>query len=710
MFKLENDKILLILSDKGLITSFKNKVTGNEYIYPGEDVWRLFLYEGEPGKPKVGTMPYCWEIPVYSKEQKPEIEKEGDNLLKVIYNGVTCVKHDPEKAVRYAECAGLTDRVLNIRLTFTVALKGDETVWKCQIENDENIGVGEIWFPIISATWLSSEKDDYLLLPSGMGQRINKPLEKMKGKRSTMLGFSVAPHMSSELSPFRSLYPGFASMQWFTLCNPREGLYMASYDKSLQTTCINVEKKIDGVREHLMLCFAKYPFIERGEKWESAEFVVSAYVGSWHVAAKKYRSWTDTWMVKPKPPKWVRQMNGWQWNSLKWQNGVIRWTYKDIPKLYEDAKLGGLDSIWLVGWSHAGNDREYPDYPYNLDPRLGTEEELKKSLEQVKKDGGNIWLYNNGRLVDPLTEWYKKIGHKVTMKTIWGNEYIDTWTYWEHGSLMDLSNNYHVTIACPSTDEWYKVLLGYAKRSRYLGSKAVFYDFWVHLFPYLCFDKTHLHEKPAYAYGPGVVSILKRVREEMTREDPDFAFSAEGIGDAAGQYIDFFQGAGSGFQPGPEDFPEMFRYTFPEYIVSNRVIEIEDYYRLNFAFVYGFRFDFEFNFTRGTFKDSPKLAAYSKRLCEIRKKHADLLLEGRFVDDEGFTIDNPRIVAKAFKNDDKLAVLVWNPQKNAEKFQIKVSKEYRLEVVESIQGESKKVPEEIQANSIMALIYKKTGQ
>jgi len=57
MHILENEKISLSLSDKGLITSLKNRATGHEYItYPEEDTWRLILYEGEVGKP----LPLKW--------------------------------------------------------------------------------------------------------------------------------------------------------------------------------------------------------------------------------------------------------------------------------------------------------------------------------------------------------------------------------------------------------------------------------------------------------------------------------------------------------------------------------------------------------------------------------------------------------------------------------------------------------------------------
>jgi len=716
MYKLENEKIALTLSDEGAIIGLKNKVTGHEYItYPGGDLWRLFLYEGEPGKPKVGTMPYCWEIPVYSRDQqKLRITQEND-ALKVEYKGIKVAETGP--SIKYAKQAGLTGKLLNINLSYTVRLQGDETVWEVELENNEDVGIGEIWFPIISGvTWLSPAKDDSLLIPHYYGEKINRPLETMTSKRFGMLG-DIQPHITHIMYPYRMLYPGPASMQWYALCNPREGLYLGSHDKSAQTTCLNIDKEKYQGKEFLQFTFGKYPFIEKGGTWKSAPFVVCPYKGSWHIVAKKYLAWANTWMKKRTPPKWVRQMNGWQWIGLKWQSGVIQFTYDEIPRLYEDAKLGGLNTTWLVGWPHAGNDREYPEYPYNIDSRLGTEEQLKKSLAHVQAEGGNIWLYNQGRMVDPETKWYKDIGHRVVMKTIWGGEYIENWSYWSYGSLMDLSNQYKLLDACPSTPEWSNILLDYAKRSKELGTRAVFYDYWCHLRPYLCFDKTHTHKHPAMAYGPGMLAILDRVKTEMAKEDPEFAIITEGITDVAGQYVDAVQGlvkrAKQNIYDAPaeedlryETFPELLRYTFPELILSNRQIDAEDYASLNWAFVYGMRFDIEINFNKGTFRDAPQLATQCKRLCKIRNEYSDLLLEGTFVDTEGFSLSNEKLVAKAYKNGDKYAVLIWNPLENEQPVKVYVT-DYELEKAISMEGKSSQIPPAmLGANKVLVLLYK----
>lgn len=44
----------------------------------------------------------------------------------------------------------------------------------------------------------------------------------------------------------------------------------------------------------------------------------------------------------------------------------------------------------------------------------------------------------------------------------------------------------------------------------------------------------------------------------------------------------------------------------------------------------------------------PALATFFTRLCALRNRHADVLLDGRFVDNEGFLADNSRVSAHAF--------------------------------------------------------------
>src|ERR1039458_1351411 len=105
---------------------------------------------------------------------------------------------------------------------------------------------------------------------------------------------------------------------FYALANGEEGIYVASHDKTLMTTTLNVMAHSgDG----LSVSMVKYPFVKTGETWTSEPTIIRLFRGDWHVAARAYRAWADTWIPKPDPPKWLRRMNGWIIPNLKAQNG-----------------------------------------------------------------------------------------------------------------------------------------------------------------------------------------------------------------------------------------------------------------------------------------------------------------------------------------------------------------------------------------------------
>jgi hypothetical protein len=120
----------------------------------------------------------------------------------------------------------------------------------------------------------------------------------------------------------------------------------------------------------------------------------------------------------------------------------------------------------------------------------------------------------------------------------------------------------------------------------------------------------------------------------------------------------------------------MFRYTFPEAVITNRSTGVTDR-----RAEYGHAFSLGLRWDAGTSDYSnPAVGHYLARLAAIRNQHASILLEGRFVDNELFQCDNAAISAHAFAAGKRLAVVLWNPTGMPQRAEVAAPR-YHLESV-----------------------------
>ena len=64
-----------------------------------------------------------------------------------------------------------------------------------------------------------------------------------------------------------------------------------------------------------------------------------------------------------------------------------------FPELYRQARDLGLHHLLLSGWNKDGFDYGFPHYTPN--PLLGTEEDLREAIQQVRGMGGHVAFYIN---------------------------------------------------------------------------------------------------------------------------------------------------------------------------------------------------------------------------------------------------------------------------------------------------------------------------
>jgi hypothetical protein len=675
-FELSNKIINVAIDAQGNMVKLVNVATGHNYLAsPGHELWKMYYRTSD-----------ARELEIPFSKQKANVSKESNALL-IVYPSL--IGNVPLRG---------SSRTLNVTFTLRVELDGDQLLWTAAIRNDEkepDLEISELWLPWIGGIGNLGKggEEDKLYWPEDGGRCIVDPYSKLSRTSSATGTSREIPR--NNVSFYQITYPWPASMQWYTLSNGTEGIYVASHDKSLMTTTLNVMADRTG----LSFSMVKYPFVKTGETWTSAPTIIRLYTGDWHEAANGYRLWADTWMPKPNPPKWMQRINGWIIPNLKTQNGSrYNGVYADLPKYWRDAHAVGLDMISIYGWEKQGFDNWYPEF--DADPGMGGEEGLKAAIAEIKAAGGKVNLYSQGQLIDPGTAYYRRIGYRQTAKDIWGGEYRETYGGRGSGTLLNIQLNKMFGVACPLAPGWYDQLVSQFDMALKYGVTGLMYDQIAGRPPYICYDKEHMHTKPSLAFGPGKLQNLLKLRERIKAHDPDFAFLHELNVDVFTGIGDITQPVNYGFVPMPESFGELFKYTFPDRIITNRTNS-----NRKACFGYGFALQWRVD---GMMSDTtdPMIAPYLKRLNQLRTEFADLLLEGRFVDNEGFTSENTNVSAYAYLAGNRMAITIWNSTSEPQKPQI-VAKEYTLESVNWQDTEWKGTDHQILPGDVALFVFRK---
>ncbi|MHB9132758.1 MAG: DUF6259 domain-containing protein [Armatimonadota bacterium] len=627
-YTLKNDHLRLTLSADGAVQELTNLVTGtNHIVRPGMDLWRIILQDEE----SLVNL-------VTPGNQPMEVCREGEGLVLTV----------PRLA--YSTHDGL--RTVEVTLRLSVTLDGDAARWVAEVENrDPAIRVMEVWAPMING--MRPPADWALYYPQDCGMRLVDPVRNL-GDRGKMFRFGVSNAHQ------RELYPGKASMQWMGLYGEEEGLYVCSEDDSLQTTCLNAERNFGATPEEdsLLLCFIKYPGQRLGT-WTSAPVVTAPHPGDWHAGARRYRAWADWWMSPATPPDWVQRMPGLQDTILREQYGKLVYSYDDIPMLHEAANEVGIDLVKISGWHPAGHDNAFPDW--QVDPAQGGREKLQQMIAQARGAGGKMMFYLQAVQMSSNSTFYAEYGPQVSMRDPYGDELADIFTWPGPSTFLPLSAQHRLINACLSMKEWQEII---KYRTRYLldlGVDCVYLDRLAGYPGYLCFNENHAHERPCDAYADRV-KLGQECRAMVKAKNPEIALASEYINDAGLQPFDFTIPFGFGVHHGGNNFGELFRYTFPEYIITTQYLNGPEYERLRFALVMGFRFFFAINWQHDPISNTPpEFRAYVKSLVDLWTAHADPFLLGKFVDTEGMRNNNPALFAKAYRGETSFGVAVWNP-------------------------------------------------
>lgn len=621
------------VDERGQCRSLYSKLSRHEYVFRPDFTWRLIYAEGERT-----------EIPVYPTGQQAEILSEEHKLT-----------------LRYPTLQG-DGRTLDVSLTILVEGGEDRLSVSAVIENrDPAASVMELYLcPAAGVRSLGGDPTaDAVTWPLALGRIIPQPA---LADLSVHSGFRKYERHDQYHTDLNGMYPGRLSMQWIDWFNREEGLYVGSHDATGHTVCLDCER--DVAHDTLRLGIIQYPMIGCGERAEIPPVVLAPHLGDWHAGARIYRAWTEEsgQYAVPDRPDWARDLAGWLRVILKQHHMECNWTYRDIPRLYDEAEAAGLRTLFLLGWEAGGFARMWPDYVPD-EGALGGEALLKEGIDYVHSKGGKVLMFLSYSLLDHQSAFYRSgAGEKCTVKSIWGTEVPFAETYCGEGTYRKLGNPpMPMYIGCSGSDLWQQKMLDSADACLRLGADGVLYDLGG-LPPYFCYDKRHSHAKPSHALEKKA-ERYRELRQEVKSFGEDRLILMEHAVDRFNRYMDVAQP--SGIQPGYGDDPQsIYRYTFPEVVLTNREHgqDEHDYkHMINHTIALGLRFDMTIWRCCGTLSDIPNYTAYLTEMNAYRQAHAKYLLRGLFRDNDGITWDNPAVKAYAYEAEDGTrAAVVWN--------------------------------------------------
>ena len=617
---IENSLAKVAFDERGNLVSLKNLATNREYA-SGGGIWRIIYQDG-----------MLLEEVVEAENVPVEVKKVADDEIRLEYGGEFPVK-------------------------VSCKLVGDEVRLVPEIANQSKSKVlREFQFPIVKDINLKPESA--LVCSHYAGTRFPNIREWIRQAHTQYIA------QDNKAIERCFLYPGRTSCDFYSIDEPDNALYVGSHDASFTQTMHLFRLRREGAGYRPVdIAMAKYPFLKAGESKKYPEYVLAPHAGDWHVSAKKYRKWANSWFSHKPIPQSIRDMKAWHRLIMRHQYGTVIFPYSELPNLADIGKSAGIDTILMFGWTLEGHDSGYPNY--SPDTTQGGDEALGKWIKETQKRGGKVIVYFNGQLIDMSTDFFKQKGRRLCVKNQNGTPFVERYPFGGDGTSMRAFCSKTFAIACPTQREWIDEMKKKIDRVAAMGADGVFFDQLG--FVEICWDETHGHSVPSMELMADKVAMIKELRDYAKSKNPNMSFGIEVTSDATFQHVDFVHSVWVYTENEYTDsdgvprtmFSPVVKYAFPELRSSDREIrdDLDAPRRVNLAVLRGWQSDVEIYRCRATIDDAPNYKAHLAKVNNLREKYKDLLLNGVFRDTDLAKASTKHVLYSVFTSGDKLALV-----------------------------------------------------
>ena len=574
-------------------------------------------------------------------------------------------------------------QTLDVKVDYTIESKNGQLLFSIRVNNPTSQPLAEVFYGIIGGQkGLRNRSDTRTLVPGGTVNDDGEMFTRFTG------GGYGGGNLGISYSATAFTYPSWSmSMSWMEVFNTKEniGMYYAQQDTVIRKAALyyelrpsekgNVigdnwptEKDVpEGTPIGLTMGWMNMPYTRNGI-FSSAPVVLQLHRGDWHEGSHIYREWFDKWYKVNRQPSWLRREMAWQSIIMLNSEDAINYTFKDLPKLADDAKKYGVTTFEILGWDKGGIDRGYPEY--EPDKRLGSKEDFKNALSRIKKSGVHPLIFTNIQWIDTdIPLYYNKL-KKYETKGRWADDLMLS-GYGEGTISARIGITRHnMTQITPSYSEVNKLLMNYYLDLIKTGADGFQFDKTTSI----DFDFNPLLKlSPDRAMAQAVFDMLGQVLKEGRKIDPQLAIASELIWDRAFQYVDV-----SYLRMNDIDMHPALKYTFPEWTSTIFAESPFDFNIMNNGMRYGFVWALApRHYSASMDEDVTKpLSKYVAELIRIRKKYADILFTGRFMDTLGATVKcgvNSRYSVFEQTNDrGKKAVVVVNFDNEEDEMEVNI--------------------------------------
>lgn len=556
----------------GEILALRNLATGDNLIKnamcvnPETYVHQPFTFQLSDGENVTEYYPLHPREPLDNPEKKVTItsrEVAEGLLIRVSYNRVT------SQVIEAGRYIGDSSKELDMELYYTVLISDSSLQFQLHIQNTTGLTLTEVRFPVVAGVFLGEDhKDNVLAYPRTAGVKIDNPIEwfdrepnitywRWNEYRYTYTDGIIRGDgavAARGMKGYASTYPGQLSMSWMDLYNDEGGFYYGVHSADIQPVrleCGTYGKKCIGLN-----IAANYPVkVEPNQQYTTPPTVLAFHSGDWHEGAKLYRAFRLPLIQRCGDimPQWAKKSVGLSAHyDFKIQDGTYFHTFKDIPQMARDSKSMGIDHMLFSGWNQDGFDNGYP--LYYPDSELGTEEEFIQGIKEAKAMGVHVSLYENSQLYNLR---YDK--GDVQQNAVMGSDGKMTTQSWGINTFA---------VMCAMNPMWQDTISENLKRAtRKYGVDGIYLDQFCNY--QWCFNPNHRHNGDNWVAGR--INTVLRCREEyQSAFGEPMLTMGEWVCDAYGgimtyQLTQSFFGAQMGF------YPDLFRYTFPEFGLMDMV-------------------------------------------------------------------------------------------------------------------------------------------